>query len=268
MRVGLIGLGRWGTQILRTLTPLCDVVACPTHLETDAMLSDSSVNAVVIATPVGSHFQIAERSLLAGKHVFIEKPMCVLASAAERLVSLAESRVRTLFVGHIYIYHPTFERLLDLVGGDEIETIRFTWRKFGTFESDIIPNLVSHDIALALALCHTEPTDFKLVSCKGTVSAVDAIEVAMRFGNTRCVIDIDRFAWGMEPRKSVSVALKKAPNTELTDFVFDRTDEPLRREMQAFLAACEGWKIPVITDGRHGLKVVRAVQTLSETILP
>jgi len=262
VRVAIVGMGRWGTQIYRALKPLCYVWPCPTRAETDAMMADSSVDAVVIATPIGTHFALAERALLAGKHVFVEKPMCVFTSAAERLVYLAAVQSRTLFVGHIFAYHPSFATLAETARANEIESIHCTWRKFGTYSDDITQNLVSHDIALALILCGAEPTDFEVLTRIGVVSDVDIIRLRMYLGKTQCLIDIDRNS-PLKTHKTLSVKLKGCAPYETDLLRWVPPEEPLTREMLAFLDACSGGP-PPITDGLHGLKVVRAVQTINE----
>ena len=81
----------------------------------DDLLADDGLDAIVIATPVITHAELAEAALQAGKHVFVEKPLAVSAETAESLVSLAEERGLVLFPGHLLLYHPGVIKLKELV---------------------------------------------------------------------------------------------------------------------------------------------------------
>lgn len=274
LRVGLLGsTGRWGSQILRVLKPLCHVIPCPTRLQTDSMLADKSIDAVVIATPIETHAALAETALLAGKHVFVEKPMTTTVESAERLMYLAEAKGKTLFVGHIFIYHPVFERLQQIVSEDEIEHIRFVWRKFGTFDSDLIWNLASHEVSLAVALCREGPVRSAVLYKSGLVTETDALIAEMFVNDTKCLIDLDRCS--PEDQKVVTVKLLHSGENwiwngqsllELSQsgterLVFESAEEPLAREMDAFLTACSSGP-PSVNDGRHELKVVQILSAI------
>src|SRR5262249_16571776 len=123
-RIGLAGLGYWGPNLARNfdelaeLQWLCDLSpqllerfgrrspdARPTT-ELDEMLDDADVEAVVIATPVPPHYDLARRALLAGKHVFVEKPPALRAGEVEELCALAQERDLVLMPGHVLLYHP------------------------------------------------------------------------------------------------------------------------------------------------------------------
>ena len=129
--VGIVGLGYWGPNLARNfdrlpdaeLTWLCDAseealerwgVAFPsarTTTSVDDLLSDDSLDAVVVATPVPTHAELATRVLAAGKHCFVEKPMGRSAAEAEAVAEAARGSDRILMVGHLLEYHPGVEKL-------------------------------------------------------------------------------------------------------------------------------------------------------------
>ena len=121
MKVAVIGGGRWGRNLIRTLHQLGVLAAVADQSEDvckqiKAIYSDidvstdyqtilnSNITAVVVATPVPSHYQIAKKSLAAGKDVFIEKPMTLSKAEAEELVVLSEQADKILMVGHLLLY--------------------------------------------------------------------------------------------------------------------------------------------------------------------
>src|SRR5581483_5369190 len=133
VRVGQAGLGAWGQNLVRNLDELADLAwicdSSPERRELfgrrypgaraaasfEQMLEDGSVEAVVIATPVPTHYALARLALEAGKHVFVEKPPAMRADEMEELVRLAEERGRVLMPGHLLLYHPGVRKLRELV---------------------------------------------------------------------------------------------------------------------------------------------------------
>src|SRR5439155_17605465 len=128
-KLGLAGLGYWGPNLARSfdeladLTWLCDLSeenrsrVAPRFPDAkltgdfDDLLADDSVEAIVVATPVVTHFELAKRALEAGKHVLVEKPPALTAAEAEELVATAEEQNRVLMPGHLLLYHPGVARL-------------------------------------------------------------------------------------------------------------------------------------------------------------
>lgn len=167
--VGVIGAGAWGKNIIRTLTPIADVHAIAyrsateteiflteqypnTRLTTNyhTILSDTTITCVFIATPIPTHANMVRDALMAGKHVFVEKPLSLTSTVIHELYELAKEKNLTLFTGYIYLYDPAFRVLkeeLANTAGYSIETI---WTKYGTFDSPLPENLLVHE----LALCH------------------------------------------------------------------------------------------------------------------
>lgn len=141
----VVGVGYWGPNIVRVLRELPDAdlrVACdidPQALETigrryplveltsslDDILADETVDAVVIATPVSTHFQLAARALRAGKHVFIEKPLTRTSADGVELRRLAEERELMLMPGHTFVYSPPVNMIRDLISSGELGDVYF-----------------------------------------------------------------------------------------------------------------------------------------------
>ena len=139
-RVALVGCGRWGRNIARTLSRLgaLHVIVDPaaTELRTYADELGSSIttdldsafgddiDAVAIAAPAVDHAALVRRALLAGKPVFVEKPLALQTAEAESLAALAQDRKLVLMVGHLLQYHPAFLKLKELVQAGEIGELR------------------------------------------------------------------------------------------------------------------------------------------------
>jgi predicted dehydrogenase len=186
IRFGVIGWGYWGPKIARnldslphaTVTYVADTdarrlsvfginqpwVQTTTHIED---IFDSDVDAIVIATPVSTHFQLAHEALLHGKHVLVEKPLTASVSEAEELVALAQEQQRVLMVGHTFVYNPAVNELRKLVqGGDlgKIYCIEAERVNLGLFRHDInvIWDLAPHDISILLYLLDKKPERIKV----------------------------------------------------------------------------------------------------------
>jgi predicted dehydrogenase len=186
IRFGVIGWGYWGPKIARNLDSLPH--ATVTYVaDTDARrlsafginqswvqtttriedIFDSDVDAIVIATPVSTHFQLAREALLHGKHVLVEKPLTASVTEAEELVALAQEQQRVLMVGHTFVYNPAVNELRKLVqGGDlgKIYSIEAERVNLGLFRHDInvIWDLAPHDISILLYLLDKKPERIKV----------------------------------------------------------------------------------------------------------
>jgi predicted dehydrogenase len=186
IRFGVIGWGYWGPKIARNLDSLPHAMVAmvadmdarrlttlavnqpwiqtTTHIE-DIFRSD--VDAIVIATPVSTHFQLAREALLHGKHVLVEKPLTASVSEAEELVALAQEQQRVLMVGHTFEYNPAVNELRKLVQSGElgkIYCIEAERVNLGLFRNDInvIWDLAPHDISILLYLLDKKPEKIKV----------------------------------------------------------------------------------------------------------
>jgi predicted dehydrogenase len=184
VRVGVVGLGYWGPNLARNLaaipgcelTWLCDASApareklsrsfpgARLSAELDQLLGDGELDAIVLATPVATHAELAIAALEAGKHCFVEKPLATSAVDAERAVAAAESAGRILMVGHLLEYHPAVARLKELIAGEELGSLYYIYGNrlnLGKLRADenALWSLGAHDVSVALHLIGEEPTE-------------------------------------------------------------------------------------------------------------
>lgn len=178
--VGLIGLGYWGKNVLRNLYELGVLhTACDCVKETiaewkkkyadlhythsyDEMLETPDIKAIAIASPAETHYDFVKRAILAGKDVYVEKPLALTVAEGEDLVALAEKEDRILMVGHILQYHPAVIKLKELIDAGELGKIQYIYSnrlnigKLRT-EENILWSFAPHDISVILMLLEEEP---------------------------------------------------------------------------------------------------------------
>jgi len=181
VRFGLIGWGYWGPKLARNLESLPQaslkiVADLDPHRRAQAQserpwitttgaldeVLQSDVDGVVIATPVATHFELARKALLNGKHVLVEKPLTASVAEAEELIALAARMQRTLMVGHTFEYSPAVAELRKLIQDGELGNIYCVEAErlnLGLFRSDIdvIWDLAPHDVSILLSLLGGEP---------------------------------------------------------------------------------------------------------------
>ncbi|MCB2191219.1 MAG: Gfo/Idh/MocA family oxidoreductase [Deltaproteobacteria bacterium] len=178
--VAVVGSGYWGKNLVRNYYELnCLKIICDKNentleefrrqyrgIETCLALSDilgrEDINGVVIATPAETHYAIAREALLAGKHVYIEKPLVLEENEGQDLISLARKQQQVLMVGHLLQYHPVFVRLKELIGEGALGRINYIYShrlNLGKIrrEENILWSFAPHDISMILALAGEEP---------------------------------------------------------------------------------------------------------------
>lgn len=180
INIGVVGCGYWGPNHIRNfdelpeanLTTICDVdenrlqklKTKYSYLETTSnfmTLLRNNVDAVVIATPVNTHYKLAKEALLCDKHVLIEKPITANSQEALELIELAEKRNLVLMVGHTYEYHPAVDFLREKVSCGElgdIYGIDAERLNLGLFRPDVnvLWDLAPHDIGIILSLLNSQ----------------------------------------------------------------------------------------------------------------
>jgi predicted dehydrogenase len=205
--VGVVGLGYWGPNLARNfdrlpgaeLAWLCDSSekalqrwgrAFPAARATsrlDDLLDDASLDAVVVATPVSTHAELALRVLTAGKHCFVEKPLALSGREAEEVVESARAVERVLMVGHLLEYHPGVERLADLVRSGELGELRYIYSNrlnLGKHRQDenALWSLGAHDLSVILMLAGEEPYEWSAMGESYVKPGVeDVVFALMRF---------------------------------------------------------------------------------------
>ncbi|MGV3502895.1 MAG: Gfo/Idh/MocA family protein [Adhaeribacter sp.] len=173
VNVGIIGYGYWGPNLVRNFyaTKDCCVKAVadarPERLQqlakvfpaiagvarAEALIADPNLDAIVIATPVATHFQLASKALAAGKHVLLEKPMASSVAEAEALLNLAQEKQLLLMVDHTFLYTGAVRKMRQLVDSNELGNVRYldsTRINLGLFQPDInvLWDLAPHDISI------------------------------------------------------------------------------------------------------------------------
>jgi len=144
IRVGVVGCGYWGPNLVRNFKSLADCnleMMCDVseqrlkHLrslypdvkgerEFEHLLNGAGLDAIVIATAVRLHYPMAKASLLAGKHTFIEKPMATSSRECEELIAIAEEKGLVLMVGHTFLYSPVVKKIKEIVESGDLGEIR------------------------------------------------------------------------------------------------------------------------------------------------
>lgn len=182
INIGVIGCGYWGPNLLRNFAEnegaqlrwICDVdedrlasmsrryPMAQTTTDYGALVSDSTLDAVAVVTPVATHFAIARELLRAGKHVLLEKPLAATARETEELIDLAEANGRNLMVDHTFIYTGAVRKMKELVSSGELgdllyfDSIRIN---LGLFQRDInvLWDLAPHDLSIMDFLIDRQP---------------------------------------------------------------------------------------------------------------
>ena len=192
MKVGLVGLGYWGSKLLRNLTQQLDIgqivavdvsidrlsAACEQYpglsvaLSLDEVLADEAVEAVLVATPVQSHARLVRQALTAGRHVFVEKPLAASVTDAVELASLAQQRELMLMVGHTFLYSPRVKRIAAHLATGQIGRIHYITSdrlNLGLHRSDVnvIWDLAPHDFSIIFHLLGEFP-----ISAHATVKSI------------------------------------------------------------------------------------------------
>jgi predicted dehydrogenase len=189
LKVGLIGYGYWGPNLLRnfsetegvevkwaadTRSERLDVMrkrypATQVTNHAEAIFEDPEISAVVIATPVSTHFALAKSALENNKHVFIEKPMTCTVAESEKLVEMAAKRDRVLMVDHTFIYTGAVRKIKEIIDAGELgdlyycDAVRVNLGLF-QYDIDVLWDLASHDLSILTYLVPQMP---KFVSATG-----------------------------------------------------------------------------------------------------
>jgi predicted dehydrogenase len=311
--IGVVGLNYWGPNLVRNFDDLADLAwVCdldPKHLQPSAarypdakateryddLLADDSLDAVVIATPVPTHYALAKQALEAGKHVFVEKPPAMRAIEMNELVSLAGDKDLVLMPGHLLLYHPAVLKLKELIDAGELGDVLCVYGNrvnLGIVRANenALWSLGVHDLSVILYLLDEDP---EMVTAQGSASihpgVEDVVFCFLRFpsgkiahmhlswldphkmrkmtvvGREKMVVFDD-----MEPERKVTVYEKRAGSSgELFsgDISIPKisTAEPLRLECAYFLELIDG-KHDRGKVARDGARVVRALEMLTESL--
>jgi predicted dehydrogenase len=318
LRVGQAGLGYWGRNLARNFDDLTDLRwLCDASEERrgefaerypyakvtgefEEMISSGDLDAVVIATPVPTHYPLARSALAAGLHVFVEKPPAMQVAEMEELIGLAEARGLVLMPGHLLLYHPAVRKLKELIDDGELGDVLVVYgnrQNLGKIRKDenALWSLGVHDLSVILHLLREEIVEAAAHGHAFLNEGVeDVVFCYLRFASGKIahmhlswldphkmrrltVVGRDKMAVfdDMELEHKITV-YDQAPEQPSGSYGEWRTRtgdtfslkisnaEPLRLECAHFVRLVqEGW------DGREmrdGLEVVRALELLTENL--
>lgn len=182
VKVAVVGLGYWGPNLLRNFSIIdnteilygCDLleknltkysVLYPNIKfvkDYKILLEDKLLNVIAIATPLSSHFLLAKKALLAGKHVFLEKPMTQDSREAKELIKLAKKKKRILMVGYTFVYTEAVKKIKSLLQKKEFGKIYYydsTRINLGLLQKDInvVWDLACHDLSILNYIINEKP---------------------------------------------------------------------------------------------------------------
>jgi len=319
VRLAQVGIGQWGKNLLRNFAELADVTwlcdADPQRLaefgarhpsarttqQLDQVLADESLDGVVVATPVPTHYELSKRALEAGKHVFVEKPPAMHGAEMEELCELAEERNLVLMPGHLLLYHPGVVKLKQLVDSGELGDVLCVYgnrQNLGTIRlhENALWSLGVHDLSVLLYLVDEEPSELWAHGNAFLNPGVeDVVFCYLRFPSGKIahmhlswldphkirritVVGRDKMVVfdDMELERKITV-YDKAPEQPTTTYGEWRTrtgdiyspkipnTEPLRVECEHFLSLVRGEGDP-LRAARDGLVVVRALEQLQASL--
>lgn len=324
IRIGVVGFGYWGPNLARNFDqlPQAELAVCcdlePAALEnlrklypytrvtTDyqEIISDESLEAVVIATSAVTHYQFAKEALERGKHVFVEKPLGLRCEEGRELVTLAEEKGVVLMVGHLLLYHPAILAIKDYIDSGKLGKVHYAYSQrlnLGKLRIDenCLWSLGPHDISVILYLLGQEPME---VSARGESYLREGIEdvVFLTLAFKEKMIANIHISWldphkirkftivgsekmvvfdDMESAEKIRIYDKgvdvrqdyKAYGDDLTlrfgDIVIPsiKMQEPLRAECLHFLECIEQKKKPR-SDGRDGLRVLKVLEAAQKSL--
>jgi predicted dehydrogenase len=196
--IGIIGYGYWGVNLVRNFFAArdCSVKAVADarperlqlinrlypdiicHENAEDIIYDRAIDAVVIATPVNTHFDLAQKALLEGKHVLLEKPMTASVAEAEILIGLAAEKKLLLMIDHTFLYTGAVEKMKMLIDRGDLGEIKYldsTRINLGLFQQDVnvLWDLAPHDISILNYLVSESPVS---VNATGVIHTANKIE--------------------------------------------------------------------------------------------
>ncbi len=326
LNVGVIGYGYWGPNLVRNFNSLKGVrvlkvadlkpdrtekvkVQYP-HIATtnnpDDVINDPMIDAVLIATPINTHYELTRKALLNNKHVLVEKPLAGSSDEAEELVNLAESKNLVMLVDHTFIYTGAVRKVKEIINTGTLgEVLYFDSIRvnLGLFQPDmsVIWDLAPHDLSILEYLIGSDPEGvvatgtshfnpdveniayITLYYADGLIAHINVswlspvkIRLIMIGGTKKMIVYDDT-----EPSEKVkvydkSVEIQPANNESVYKYLVEyrtgdmwapklENKEALRTEAEHFVD-CVVNGIKPITDGHFGLKIVRLLEKIEESL--
>lgn len=318
INIGVIGCGKWGINHVNTaykllgknLRVVCDfnslaavkvnAISSEIHFTTklEDVTGNSELQAVIIATPAETHFEIAKQVIESKKHVLIEKPITLKSDDARELIRLAEVHGVHIMVGHVLLYHPAIVRLKSLVDEGKIGHLQYIYSNrlnLGTIRSEenILWSFAPHDISVIQYLTGTNPimvdakgadiiqsgiedTTFTYIVYPDNIHAHIFVSWLHPFKEQRLVVIGDKGMFVFEDSlkteklkfyskgfKMVNGQLEKF-DSDYEVIHFDST-QPLQAEHEHFYECVLYNKAP-LSDGKHALEVLKVLEMAQEKL--
>lgn len=324
INIAIIGLGYWGPNLLRNFSnnnkcniiTVCDLDVSKIKIfkseykninftnDINKIYNDVRINAIVIATPVNTHFNIAKKSLLMGKHVFVEKPLTDSSNKCEILIELAKKKSLSLFVDHTFIYTEAVNKMKSISSKKDFGNILYydsTRINLGLIQNDInvLWDLAVHDLAILNYIKNEKPIQVSAIghkhfNSKPVTAAYMTLKYRTNFiahinvnwlspvkirktilaGSKKMIVYND-----LEPsdklsvyNKGVDVIKNKSSSVDLINYKIGDTYLPSLKNREAlsiavneFLNSIRNNRNP-ITDGYGGLNVVEILEAADKSI--
>jgi len=325
MRIGVIGYGYWGPNLVRNFaeTPGLSVAGVAdldqkkldivqkrypgvkTTTRFRDLIEDPDIDAIAVATPVSTHFELGLASLKAGKHLWVEKPMTETSQQGRQLIDEAEKQGRVLIVDHTFIYTGAVRKMAEIISGDDFGNIFYydsTRVNLGLFQRDVsvISDLAVHDFSILDYLLGEQPLAVSAVGTNHFPGTPENLSYLTLFYNSGMVAHIN-VNWlapvkmrqilvggskkmiaydDLEPSEKIKVYDKGISFTDDPQQIYQmrvgyrtgdmwapRLDatEALRVEGEHFVDCIENGKSP-LTDGSLGLRVVELIEASTRSM--
>jgi UDP-2-acetamido-3-amino-2,3-dideoxy-glucuronate N-acetyltransferase len=316
MKLAVVGGGHWGANLIRVfsqlgvLTRICELN--PQRLghlaqkypevrmdsSPEAVLDDPAVDGVVIATPAESHYDLARKALLAGKDVYVEKPITLHCEEAEALITLAASSKRILMVGHLLKFHPAVNRLKQLIAEGELGKIEYIYSNrlnLGKVrrEENALWSFAPHDISVILFLLSEMP--IQVSATGGTYLQPNIVDVTVSTMLFDRGVRAHIFVSWLHPYKEQKLVIvgsrrmavfddvRKSDKLQLFDKKVDLVngqfltaqpvgeavsfsdEEPLLLECRHFIECMQTRQTP-FTDGHDGWRVLKVLEASQRSL--
>lgn len=326
MRIGVIGAGYWGPNIIRNFMQhpstqvemVCDIL--PERLEkikhmyphitcttsSDSIFNQKNIDLIAICTPVSSHYELAKKAILAGKHVLIEKPMTETSQQALELIELARKHQVHLFVDHTFLFTHAVQKMKEMVVQNELgklyyfDSVRIN---LGLFQHDVsvVWDLAVHDFSILLYLIDQTPVTISATGAAHFNSKIhDMAYISVQYPNNfiahihvnwlspvkvrKCLIAGSRkmLVWddtladeklkiydkGIDVLDDTNQIYELLVQYRSGDMISPKlvNEEALAREVDHIVRVIHDMERPV-SDGNLGLKVVRLLEATNQSIL-
>lgn len=316
MNIAVIGCGYWGKNLLRNFSELeslhaiCDssserlkatkkdYPSVKTASSIEDILKDPDISAVAISTPAATHYELAKRSLLAGKDVFVEKPLSLTVREGEEIDGLAREKGRILMVGHLLEYHPGIMKLKELIGAGELGKINYVYSNrlnLGKIrrEENILWSFAPHDISAMILLLGELPVS--VYAQGGNYLHKDVADVTVSNFEFKSGVKAHIFVSWLHPYKEQKLMVVGEKRMALFNDVEEKDKlmlydykirwsggvpvstkegasavpfqmrEPLKEELSHFIECLRTRKMPK-TDGDNGIRVLKVLESCQSSL--